>query len=97
MAGVQVSAVYLRRDGLTVVDFKDMPPTQPSQVYELWLITADGRALPAGVFVPDSNGSKLVLITQDLKGASELAVTIEPGPNGSPLPTQQPQLKGAIA
>jgi Anti-sigma-K factor rskA len=97
MAGVQSSAVYLRSDGLTLVDFRDMPPTQANQVYELWLITTDGRALPAGVFVPDPNGSKIVLVTQDLRGTRELAVTIEPGPNGSPVPTQQSQLKGEIA
>jgi anti-sigma factor RsiW len=96
MAGVQASAVTLRSDGLTLVDFRDMPRPQADQVYELWLITADGRALPGPVFSPDADGSKVVLVTQDLKGTRELAVTVEHGPDGSPVPTQAPQLSGQV-
>jgi hypothetical protein len=97
MAQVQASAVHLDRDGLTLVDFKQMPPPQAGQVYELWLITTDGRALPAATFAPDADGSRVVLLTQDLRGTKALAVTVEPGPNGSPVPTQPPQLSGSIA
>jgi hypothetical protein len=97
MAGVQATAITLRADGLTLVDFKGMPPVPPGQVYELWLITPDGRALPAAVFEPDPGGSKVVLLTQDLRGTKKLAVTIEQGPDGAPVPTQQPQLSGTIA
>jgi anti-sigma factor RsiW len=96
MVGVRASAVTLMSDGLTLVDFRDMPRPQAGQVYELWLITADGRALPAAVFEPDADGSKVVLVTQDLKGTRELAVTVEHGPDGSPVPTQAPQLSGQV-
>jgi anti-sigma-K factor RskA len=97
MAGVQASAITLPADRLTLVDFKNMPPVPAGEVYELWLIEADGRALPAGVFTPDAGGSKVVLLTQDLGRTRELAVTVEKGPDGSPAPTQQPQLSGTIA
>lgn len=97
MAGVQANAVSLTRDRLTLVDFRDMPPTPPGHVYEVWTITADGRALPAGVFTPDADGSRTVVLSRDVQGATELAVTIEAGPNGAQAPSQTPQLVGRIA
>ena len=96
MTGVQASAVYLKRDGLTLVDFKYLPRPGQDQVYELWLIGADGKPLPGGVFSPDSDGSKVVFLDRDLSDVRALAVTLEPGPNGSATPSQPPQLSGAI-
>ncbi len=46
--------------------------------------------------MPDSNGSKGVLVNMPLKGYSQMAVTAEDGPDGSAAPTQQPQLYGAL-
>src|SRR5215472_5348310 len=46
MAGVTADAVVVRRDGLALVDFKELPQPPAGQVYELWLLTGDGRALP---------------------------------------------------
>ncbi|MDQ6790900.1 MAG: anti-sigma factor [Candidatus Dormibacteraeota bacterium] len=97
MAGVQANAVYLKRDSLTLVDFKYMPAPAPGQLYELWLITGDGRAVPAGVFSPESDGSKVVLVDRNLEGVKTVAVTAEPAPNGSQAPSQAPQLVGRIA
>ena len=97
MAGVQANAVYLKADSLTLVDFKYLPAPAPGQVYELWLIMGDGRAVPAGVFSPESDGSKVALIDRSLEGVKLVAVTSEPAPNGSQAPTQKPQLTGRIA
>jgi anti-sigma-K factor RskA len=97
MAGVQANAVYLKRDSLTLVDFKYMPASAPGQLYELWLITGDGRAAPAAVFSPELDGSKVVLVDRNLEGVKTVAVTSEPAPNGSPVPSQTPQLVGRIA
>ena len=97
MAGVTADAVVVPRDGLAVVDFRGMPQPPAGQVYELWLLTGDSRALPAGVFVPDSQGSRVVVVTQDLRGATRLAVTMEHGPDGASAPSQTPQLSGRIA
>jgi hypothetical protein len=63
----------------------------------VWLIRSGGSPEPAAVFVPDSNGSKVVLVNRSLAGYSVMAVTNEPGPDGSPAPTQQPQLYGSVA
>jgi Anti-sigma-K factor rskA/Putative zinc-finger len=96
MAGVTADAVVLRRDGVAVVDFRNLPQPAAGQVYELWLLTGDGSALPAGVFVPDAAGSGVVLVTRDLRGTRELAVTVERGPDGATAPTQTPRLSGRI-
>ena len=73
-----------------------MPPAQAIEAYELRSIENDGRAVSAGVFTPEADGSRTVLVMQGLKGTRDLVVPAEPGPDGSPAPTQQPQLTGAV-
>lgn len=97
MAGVSATALYLKQDGRTVVDFRHLPGPGQDRVYELWLISDDGRALPAGVFTPGSDGSRVVVVDRSLSGIKAVAVTNEPGPNGSQTPSQDPQLKGSVA
>jgi anti-sigma-K factor RskA len=67
------------------------------QMLELWLIGAGSRVDAAGVFVPDGNGNKVVVVSQPLAGYATMAVTTEQGPDGVTAPTQQPQLAGSIA
>jgi anti-sigma-K factor RskA/putative zinc finger protein len=88
--------VALRSQGVLLVNFKNMPQPQPGRVYELWLGTISGRMTPAGVFRPDPDGSKLVLLNQDISRYSIIAVTVEPGPNGSRAPTQPPGMSGSV-
>ena len=96
MAGAQATVIDLKRDGLVLVDFRGLPPPGSGRVYELWLLPAKGNPVPAAVFVPDSNGAKVVLVNQSLGGYSVMAVTNEAGPDGSQAPTQQPQLYGNV-
>lgn len=97
MAGVQASAVRLRDARVTVVEFRNLPQPAPGRVYELWLIRADGTPEPGAVFMPESGGSRSVVLTADLSGVTTLAVTEEAGPNGAQAPTQEPLIKGRIA
>jgi anti-sigma-K factor RskA len=97
LAGARASVVDLKSDGVALVDFTGLPPVQSGKVYEVWLITAGGRADPAAVFVPDSNGSKMVLINQPLTSYSQIAITREVGPNGSQAPSEQPKMYGNLA
>jgi hypothetical protein len=97
MAGVTADAMVFRRDGLTVVDFRNLPQPAAGQVYELWLLTGDGTAQPAGVFVPDTGGSRVVLLTKDLRGTKGLAVTMEHGPGGAAAPSEAPRLSGRLS
>ena len=96
MAGVQATVTDLRSDGLALVDFRGLPPPGEGRVYELWLIPAHGSPVPAAVFVPDSSGSKVVLVSRSLAGYAVMAVTNETGPDGAQAPTQQPQLRADV-
>jgi anti-sigma-K factor RskA len=97
LAGARASVIDLKSDGVTLVDFTGLPPVPSGKVYEVWLITPSGRADPAAVFVPDSNGSKVVVVNQSLSGYSVMAVTREVGPSGTTAPTEQPQMAGKLA
>ncbi len=97
LAGARGTVIDLKSDGVTLVDFNGLPPLAKGKVYEVWLITPGGHPDEAAVFVPDSNGSKVVLVNAPLKGYSQMAVTAEDGPDGSIAPTHQPELYGALA
>jgi anti-sigma-K factor RskA len=97
LTGAKATVIDLKADGLALVDFSGLPAVGQGRVYEVWLITAGGRADPAAVFVPDANGSKVVLVNRALQGYSLMAITDEAGPEGSQAPTQKPQLYGNVA
>ena len=96
MSGAHATVIDLKSDGLALVDFRGLPPVASGHVYEVWLIRTGGSPEPAAVFVPDSNGAKVVLVNHSLAGYAVMAVTDEPGPDGSAAPTQQPQLYGNL-
>ena len=96
MSGAQATVIDLRSDGVALIDFRGLPQPGADRVYEVWLIPAKGDPVPAAVFVPDSNGAKVVLVNRSLGGFTVMAVTNEAGPNGSQAPTQQPQLYGNV-
>jgi hypothetical protein len=66
----------------------DMKP-MPGRVFELWFITADGKAVPAGTFEVDVRGNAVhtVVIPADIGTIVKAAVTDEPAlmtkPTGS--------------
>jgi anti-sigma-K factor RskA len=97
LAGAKATVIDLKSDGLALVDFSGLPAVGLGRVYEVWLITSGGRADPAAVFVPDTNGSKVVLVNRALQGYTVMAITNEAGPDGTQAPTQQPQLYGSLA
>ncbi len=96
LQGAAAKVTDLKADRIAVVEFNGMPPPPAGKVYELWLITADGRADSAGVFVPDSSGHTVVVVDRSLEGYSVMAVTVETGPSGVSSPTQQPAMTGNI-
>lgn len=97
LSTAKAMVIDLKSDGVALVDFSGLPAVEPGRVYEVWLITQAGRADPAAVFVPDTNGGKIVLVNHSLDGYSQMAITNEQGPAGSTAPTQQPQLYGKLA
>lgn len=97
MAGAQGKVFELRQQGLTLVQFGNLPELETGKVYELWLIPTGGQPVASGVFKPDPGGSHIVVLARDLRGLGAIAVTVEDGPNGTSAPTQQPQLVANLA
>lgn len=85
-APVQATILYLPDRRLAVFNATQLPPLQPGQVYEMWLIQGN-NPIPAGVFSrPDTQQAMAI----DLTRYQVFALTVEPGPNGSPTPTSKP-------
>jgi anti-sigma-K factor RskA len=63
----------------------DLPALPASQAYQAWVIR-DGRPISARVFPPGAGGELLGELSQDVAGASTVAITVEPA-GGSPGPT----------
>jgi anti-sigma-K factor RskA len=97
MGSAHATVLDLKSDGIAFVDFSGLPQLASGKVYELWLIGPTNRVDAAGVFIPDANGSKVVVVSRPLAGYVTMAVTSEQGPDGVAAPTQQPQLAGSIA
>jgi anti-sigma factor RsiW len=74
-------------DGRVAVVMRDLTPTAGTQVYEVWLVGADGAPLPIGGFAVGSAGT--AAFTTTATGTAEgvvVALTLEPGP-GATTPT----------
>ena len=83
---VQATIIYIPEHHMVVFDAQQLPPLQPGQVYEMWLIQ-NNNPVPAGVF---SSPSTQQAMTVDLHQYQVFALTVEQGPNGTQQPTGQP-------
>ena len=66
-----------------------LPTLQADRTFELWLIPASGKPVPAGTFNGESDSSAVYVYPGQTSGASAIAVTVEPA-GGSPQPTTTP-------
>jgi anti-sigma-K factor RskA len=74
-------------DGRVAIVMRDLAPTAGRQVYEVWLVGADGTPLPIGGFAVGGGGT--AAFTTTAAGTAEgvvVALTLEPGP-GATTPT----------
>jgi Anti-sigma-K factor rskA, C-terminal len=82
------------RDGSPTLLLQGLP--QPNQqTYQVWALRG-GQPTSLGVFQPDESGRRVVTLPIDLANVDAVAVTLEPLPNGSPLPTSMPILVAAV-
>ncbi len=89
-------ANYLRSRGQLIFTAQNLAALPAGKVYELWLIPAAGKPIPAGTFAPDTQGSAAVLFPQlpaDIQ-AKAFGVTLEPV-GGSTAPTSAILLQGS--
>ena len=76
------------RDGKALLVVQGLP-RQADKTYQVWALRGD-QPVSLGVFEPDESGRKVVALDHDLHNVDAVAITVEPGPRGSPLPTTQP-------
>jgi len=74
--------VYLRERQQAVLVVNGLPALQPDQVYEVWLLNAGSAPVPQTVFLTPTTA-----IQANLDQYQKIAITIEPGPRGSTVPT----------
>jgi hypothetical protein len=55
---------------------EDLAELPSGQLYEFWLIDADGNAVAAGT-LSETDGLAVVTLERDLEGATTFAVTVE--------------------
>ncbi len=92
-------ATYQQATGTLLLLASNMAPVAAHQVYELWLIPADGgKPVPAGTFRPDAhgNGSLLVPSLRGAVAAKAFGITLEDD-GGSVTPTMPILLVGTPA
>jgi anti-sigma-K factor RskA len=94
LLGAEAMVVDFRDQGVALVSFSRLPRLPAGEVYELWLIPRGGQPMPAGVFQPESDGSKTLVLVKDLRRYQVIAVTLEAGPDGAPAPSQAPGISG---
>src|SRR5688572_2879386 len=82
--GASGEVLYDPAGNLLVLDVQNLPPLAAGEVYEVWLIGADGVPAPAGVFDQSSDRHAIVA---DRAQFETLAITNEPGPLGTEAPT----------
>jgi anti-sigma-K factor RskA len=75
-----------------------LPPLASGQVYQLWVIAGQAAPESGGVFTVDSAGFGVLALGAGAAASGvTLAVTAEPGPDGSPGPTSTILIDGELS
>jgi anti-sigma-K factor RskA len=77
---------YLPSEQILVIDLRGLPTLPAERVYQLWAIP-DGTPVPMATF---TETTRRIAVVGDPATLGTLAITVEPGPLGSPSPTSQP-------
>ena len=85
--------VVVLEGGRAVLMAENMPPVPEDRAMQIWVIE-DDNPKPGGLFEPDDE-TVAAAITQSLRGADAIAVTIEPK-GGSRKPTSDPMLTAKL-
>ena len=86
-AGGPSGLAAVAADGSVAIVMRDLAPTSGTQVYEAWLIGADGVPLPIGGFKVGGNGSAAFITAHTSMGQGVVvALTLEPR-EGAQTPT----------
>ncbi|HET9014733.1 MAG TPA: anti-sigma factor [Thermomicrobiaceae bacterium] len=72
-----------------VLVVKQLPPTQPGRLYQIWLVQQNGARVSGGTFTTDAGGNATVMLNAPapVMQYQSLGITEEPAPHGSASPT----------
>jgi hypothetical protein len=88
-------SVLQQNNGDVTLVVHGLPPAE-NMTYQVWALR-DGRPESLGVFDPHESGRTVVPLDGNLQGVDAVAITLEPGPSGSPGPTSEPVLVAPLA
>lgn len=89
------NVTYVRDQRMALVSFHGLSAPRPGKTYELWVIPVGGKPVPAGVFLPDADGSKIMVVNRAINHGDTIAVTEEPT-GGVPQPTGAVEITGQL-
>jgi anti-sigma-K factor RskA len=87
--------IYLKNDGLAVMDVHGLQPLPSGKVYEVWSISS-GKATALGLLKTTTNGEASASMPFNDSGVDVVAVTVEQSP-GVGQPTSQPIFSAAFS
>ncbi len=92
----QPAAMLIWQDNAALLSVQFLPPLEPAQTYQLWLIDEIG-ALSVGTFDVNEAGShtQLIRLPAAIQNFQRVGISIEPR-GGSPSPTTNPILLGRV-
>lgn len=87
-ANLAANLTYLEDRGVFLLSVRDLPALTEDQLFQVWLI-GDANPISVGTF---GSETAEVAVAADRAEYAALAVSVEPGPTGSPTPTTPPIL-----
>ena len=94
-ATTQMSLAWSSTSASLILGPSNAPPR--SDVYQLWFIRGKQKPVSIGVFSPDRSRARSLSLPASPTGYELAAMTVEPGPSGTPQPTTSPFLLSRIA
>ena len=89
------TVTYIAADHASVVSLRSLSNPSAGRIYELWVIGRNANPQPAGLFSPEADGTKMLLLPHVLNPGDTIAVTDEPMA-GSKAPTTTPFITGRV-
>ena len=89
------TVTYMKDRQVALVTFNSLTAPASGKTYELWVIPRGGKPQAAGVFLPDPDGSKVLVVNRAINHGDTVAVT-EEAPGGVAQPTGQPVISAQL-
>jgi anti-sigma-K factor RskA len=83
------SGDLVTHDGSGEMKLTGLQSPGAGRVYQVWVMKADGKVTPDNVFTVNSSGQGSVALRNDLDGAKQVLISVEPE-GGSQQPTTSP-------